>query len=79
MHGTGVWSDSQMLTVTVASAAFWMEGWGRFGRAAVPCLALADASCSEAGAAVGSAVVGAAVGAVVGAAACASEATLLTC
>ena len=70
-----------MLTVTVASAAFWMEIWVHFGRAAVPCLALADASCSEAGAAIGSAVVGAVVGATVGAAegasAYACEATLL--
>ena len=62
-----------MLTVTVASAAFWMEGWGRFGGAAVPCLVLADASCSEAGAAIGSAVVGAVVGATVGAAVDAAE------
>ncbi len=69
-----------MLTVTVASAAFWIGGWTHFERAAVPCLALADASCSEAGAVVSTmvgAVVGAVVGAAVGAAAYASEATLL--
>ena len=66
VHGTGVWSDAQMLTVTVASAASWIEGWGPFGRAAVPCLA--DTSCSGAGAAIGSAVIGAVVGAAVGAA-----------
>lgn len=85
VHGTGVWSDAQMLTVTVASAASWIEGWGPFGRAAVPCLALADTSCSEAGAAIGSAVIGAvvgaavraAVGATVAAAVYAPEATLL--
>ena len=91
VHCTGVWSMSQMLTVTVASAAFWMEGWRHFESAA-PCLALADASCSEAGAVIGAivaalvaavvgiaagAAVGAVVGAAVGAAVCASEATLL--
>ena len=69
-----------MLTVTVASAAFWMEGWGRVGGTAVPCLALADASCSEADAVVRAtvaAMAAAVVGIAVGAAACASEATLL--
>ncbi len=80
VHGTGVWSDSQILTVTVASAAFWMEGWVHFGSAAEPCLALAVASCSEAGAVASAAVAAlaaAVVGAAVGAAVCASEATLL--
>ena len=80
VHGTGVWSDSQVLMVTVASAAFWMEGWVHFGSAAVPCLALADASCSEAAAVVSAtvaALTAAVVGAAVGAAAFASEATLL--
>jgi len=80
VHGTGGRSDSQMLTVTVASAALWMEGWERFGGIAVPCLALAEASCAEAGAAV-SATVAALVAAVIGpaveAAAYASEAILL--
>ena len=73
-----------MLTVTVASAAFWIAGWVHFGSAAEPCLALADTFCSEAGAVVSAmvaamadAVVGISVGAAVGAAAFASEATLL--
>jgi hypothetical protein len=69
-----------MLTVTVASAALWIAGWVHFGSAAEPCLALAVASCSEAGAVVSAmvaAMAAAVVGAAVGAAAFASEATLL--